>query len=135
MKKKPETQTPAPEYAYARPKTECCGYVARSTSPYPVYWNPFNGVVQCHNCGHVFKPEPLSQVAESSRVGRWFYVRPWSGLFGTSVFKMQCVADLPSGGMIADGNSGLYELSANQVLGEYPPRPSFLRRLFSKEAR
>jgi uncharacterized Zn finger protein len=38
------------------PSTECCGYTADIKNPYPVYWNEFNKVVQCHNCGHVFKP-------------------------------------------------------------------------------
>lgn len=29
----------------------CCG------RPEAVFWNPLNGVVQCHACGHVYTPE------------------------------------------------------------------------------
>jgi hypothetical protein len=39
------------------PKTPCCGYKAKADIPYPVFWNPFNKAVQCHNCGHVYCPE------------------------------------------------------------------------------
>jgi len=28
----------------------------------PVYWNPYNQVVQCHRCGQVFEPKELKQV-------------------------------------------------------------------------
>jgi len=28
----------------------CCGY----SGPNPIKWNPFNKVVQCHNCGAVY---------------------------------------------------------------------------------
>jgi transcription elongation factor Elf1 len=30
----------------------CCGYLDVSA----VKWNPLNGVVQCHNCGHTYTP-------------------------------------------------------------------------------
>jgi hypothetical protein len=30
----------------------CCGYTDASA----VKWNPFNGVVQCHNCGQTYTP-------------------------------------------------------------------------------
>ncbi len=30
----------------------CCDY-----SPKAVFWNPYNKVVQCHNCGHVWEPK------------------------------------------------------------------------------
>jgi hypothetical protein len=30
----------------------CCGYMDASA----VKWNPFNGVVQCHNCGQTYTP-------------------------------------------------------------------------------
>lgn len=33
----------------------CCGYQYVDDN-YPVYWNRFNGVVQCHNCGHTWVP-------------------------------------------------------------------------------
>lgn len=42
---------------FFHPKTECCSYVADSDRPYPVFWNRFNRVVQCHNCGHVYSPK------------------------------------------------------------------------------
>lgn len=43
------------------PKTPCCNYESRTT--YPVYWNEFNKVVQCHNCGHVYEPRTPSTMA------------------------------------------------------------------------
>lgn len=39
------------------PTTLCCGYAASLDRPYPVMWNEFNKVVQCHNCGHQYTPE------------------------------------------------------------------------------
>jgi hypothetical protein len=38
----------------------CCGYADASA----VKWNPFNNVVQCHNCGQVYTTPP--QRSESS---------------------------------------------------------------------
>lgn len=38
------------------PKTECCGYESPTDTVYAVQWNPYNKVVQCHNCGHAFAP-------------------------------------------------------------------------------
>jgi len=32
----------------------CCGYTDASA----VKWNPFNGVVQCHNCGQCYTTPP-----------------------------------------------------------------------------
>lgn len=37
-------------------KTSCCNYEINNENP-PVKWNEFNGVVQCHNCGHVYVPK------------------------------------------------------------------------------
>jgi hypothetical protein len=34
----------------------CCGYTDASA----IKWNPFNGVVQCHNCGQTYTP-PAAQ--------------------------------------------------------------------------
>jgi hypothetical protein len=31
----------------------CCGNAASA-----VYYNPYNHVIQCHNCGHVYEPKP-----------------------------------------------------------------------------
>lgn len=44
--------------------TPCCNYVADPSQGYPVFWNPFNGVVQCHNCGHTYSPEASGASAE-----------------------------------------------------------------------
>lgn len=38
------------------PATPCCKYEAHPKIGYPVYWNEFNKVVQCHNCGHIYSP-------------------------------------------------------------------------------
>jgi hypothetical protein len=40
------------------PPTSCCNYRVLKSLSYPVMWNEFNRVVQCHNCGHVFGPIP-----------------------------------------------------------------------------
>jgi len=43
--------------AYAQPEPvelPCCGYTDASA----VKWNPFNGVVQCHNCGQCYTTPP-----------------------------------------------------------------------------
>lgn len=32
---------------------QCCGY----NDPSAVKWNKFNGVVQCHHCGHTYSPQ------------------------------------------------------------------------------
>ena len=45
--------------ALAQPEQEpvalpCCGYTDASA----VKWNPFNNVVQCHNCGQVYTSQP-----------------------------------------------------------------------------
>lgn len=40
-------------------KVPCCNYAwdpKTHTQPYPVMWNPFNEVVQCHNCGVQWEP-------------------------------------------------------------------------------
>lgn len=36
--------------------TACCQYTCPIEIPHPVQWNPYNQVVQCHNCGHVYEP-------------------------------------------------------------------------------
>jgi hypothetical protein len=36
-------------------RTPCCGN-EWETGNHPVYWNPWNKVVQCHNCGQVWQP-------------------------------------------------------------------------------
>jgi hypothetical protein len=36
--------------------TPCCKYRAELSNAYPIFWNPFNKVVQCHNCGHQYAP-------------------------------------------------------------------------------
>ncbi len=41
----------------SHPPTLCCHYRCRADVPYPVMWNPFNKVVQCHNCGQVYVPK------------------------------------------------------------------------------
>jgi uncharacterized Zn finger protein len=44
-------------------KTPCCGYEIDNARP-PVMWNEFNGVVQCHNCGHVYVPRKDNNLEE-----------------------------------------------------------------------
>lgn len=44
-------------------KTQCCNYPIDDKRP-PVMWNEFNGVVQCHNCGHVYVPKVKGELGE-----------------------------------------------------------------------
>lgn len=41
-------------------RVECCGYELVDKD-HPVYWNPFNKVVQCHNCGTVYGPNKVPE--------------------------------------------------------------------------
>lgn len=41
----------------------CCQYLF-TDGDHPVKWNPFNGVVQCHNCGHIWEPAAAPVEAE-----------------------------------------------------------------------
>jgi hypothetical protein len=36
----------------------CCGYTDASA----IKWNPLNGIVQCHNCGHTYAPSQRTWV-------------------------------------------------------------------------
>lgn len=59
-----------PQEQTTHPPTNCCNYSAPITLPYPVMWNEFNKVVQCHNCGHVWVPKcpELIAVAQAADV-------------------------------------------------------------------
>lgn len=46
-------ELPTNEY---HPPTPCCKRAYPLTIAYPVYWNPYNKVVQCHSCGAMFVP-------------------------------------------------------------------------------
>jgi hypothetical protein len=42
-----------------------CGCKANNKDhPYPVFWNEFNGVIQCHKCGSVYRPLHPAPTAE-----------------------------------------------------------------------
>lgn len=43
--------------------TICCG-----NDPKVVYFNPYNEVVQCHSCGHVYEPKPSVAETESDEL-------------------------------------------------------------------
>jgi hypothetical protein len=47
------------------PIVPCCGYACVGDAEYPVMWNPYNKVVQCHNCGHIYVPEPEQSPLDS----------------------------------------------------------------------
>ena len=42
--------------ASPEPATPCCGYTPKKGVPWPVMWNQYNLLVQCHNCGEVYDP-------------------------------------------------------------------------------
>jgi hypothetical protein len=47
----------------------CCGYTDASA----VKWNPFNGVVQCHNCGQTYTPPQRTWVGLTDEEAQWLY--------------------------------------------------------------
>ena len=49
-----ETQRLGQEIEQEPVALSCCGYTDASA----VKWNPFNNVVQCHNCGQVYTAPP-----------------------------------------------------------------------------
>jgi hypothetical protein len=56
------------QYPPAQPEQEpvallCCGYTDASA----VKWNPFNGVVQCHNCGQTYTPPQRTKQEPASK--------------------------------------------------------------------
>lgn len=51
--------------------TLCCNYEADPSLPYPVFWNPYNGVVQCHACGHQYEPVKIPSIANEPDIGEW----------------------------------------------------------------
>lgn len=55
-----------PPHYTQHPPTECCGYSLSSNLQYPVMWNEYNKVVQCHNCGHIYVPKDYSNDATTS---------------------------------------------------------------------
>jgi hypothetical protein len=46
--------TPQPQPKQEPVKLQCCGYYDATA----IKWNQFNGVVQCHNCGESYAPQP-----------------------------------------------------------------------------
>ena len=54
----PEPPSELSRGEFNHPATLCCNKNYPLTIPYPVYWNEFNKVVQCHSCGQVYEPKP-----------------------------------------------------------------------------
>jgi len=54
--------------------TTCCGYTCSEDAPHPVMWNPYNEVIQCHNCGHQY--EPIKKLEAGEAIKRaWSVIR------------------------------------------------------------
>jgi hypothetical protein len=49
-------------------KLPCCGYADASA----VKWNPFNGVVQCHNCGQTYTPPQRKPLTDDLLTDLWY---------------------------------------------------------------
>lgn len=60
-------------------KTLCCGreFDITSARSFPVYFNTGNCVVQCHACGHIYKPEKYSLWL---KVQNWWVIKGKPGL-------------------------------------------------------
>ena len=41
--------------------TPCC-----KSDPKSIFYNQYNQVIQCHNCGHIYEPKPTSEVYAKS---------------------------------------------------------------------
>lgn len=39
-------------------ESACC-----NSDPKAIEWNPYNQVVQCHNCGHVYVPKVYGELS------------------------------------------------------------------------
>ena len=67
------------------PPTRCCNYEGLSTMPHPVCWNPYNKVVQCHNCGHVYSPIQRGRELAACQIIRqcWYTLRSALNRFDT----------------------------------------------------
>jgi NTP pyrophosphatase (non-canonical NTP hydrolase) len=52
-------------------KTKCCNYEIDPARPV-VMWNEHNGVVQCHNCGHVYEPALAGVDSSTWPIVLWF---------------------------------------------------------------
>jgi hypothetical protein len=49
-------------------KTPCCGYSINAIEVGPIFWNEYDNVVQCHNCGQVFTKGLAQQLTETMPV-------------------------------------------------------------------
>lgn len=67
-----------PQEQVEHPPTECCNYSAPITIPYPVMWNEFNKVVQCHNCGHVWVPKCPELIAVAKAANGLSFGSDWN---------------------------------------------------------
>ena len=51
-------------------RTPCCNYAFWPPDLGPIYWNPGNDAVQCHNCGHAFDARGVERVVEQKTFSR-----------------------------------------------------------------
>jgi hypothetical protein len=80
-----ECPTPPPFHL----PTPCCKYRAELSNAYPIFWNPFNKVVQCHNCGHQYEPVKPPSVANEPDLGEW--------LGPVAVAAIEAASEIPPG--------------------------------------
>jgi hypothetical protein len=73
----------------SHPATSCCNYEAASEDSYPVFWNTFNEVLQCHNCGHQYEPVKPPSVANEPDLGEW--------LGPVAVAAIEAASEMPPG--------------------------------------
>lgn len=93
----------------SHPETECCNYICPITLPYPVMWNEFNKVVQCHNCGHVWEPKPATIAGIELKAGD--IVKFDDGLVAEVAKDNDLVTDM-----------GSPHWGSVWLVGHYPPR-------------
>jgi ribosomal protein L37AE/L43A len=63
-----ETQRLGQEIEQEPIALHCCGYTDASA----VKWNPFNGVVQCHNCGQTYTPPQRKPLTDDLLTDLWY---------------------------------------------------------------
>lgn len=53
------------------PATPCCRKRYPLTIPYPVQWNPYSKVVECHACGAIYTIQKPISTAEQALIQKF----------------------------------------------------------------
>ena len=91
--------------AIEKRKTPCCGYEFQSPDPGPIFWNPYNAVVQCHHCGAAFDERKTAiSEAEGEQLRA---IEDLAMLVRRMVVRLRQHEDIPGDQKLADQANGL----------------------------